>query len=63
MLHLIEPSWHHRLQQETQKDYFVSLCSFLDEEKQSGYNIYPPEHLVFNAFAHTPFNDVKVVIL
>jgi len=42
--------------------YFSDLKQFLLEEKH-GYTIYPPGNLIFNAFKHTPFDRVKVVIL
>jgi len=42
--------------------YFSDLKQFLLEEKHK-YTIYPPGKLIFNAFKHTPFDHVKVVIL
>jgi len=47
---------------EFQSPYFSELKSFLQEEKRS-FTIYPPGFLIFNAFKHTPFDKVKVVIL
>jgi uracil-DNA glycosylase len=40
-----------------------TLAAFLREEKQAGKRIYPPGPEIFNAFAHTPFDKVRVVIL
>lgn len=58
----IEESWNEVLHEEFQKDYFVSLKKFLVEEKKT-QAVYPPGPLIFNAFNHTPFKDVKVVLL
>jgi uracil-DNA glycosylase len=60
---LIESSWKEVLQNEFQKKYFLDLQSFLESERNSGKEIYPPETLIFNAFNIIPFDDVKVVIL
>jgi len=39
------------------------LQAFLTKEQKAGHTIYPsPEHL-FNAFLHTPYEEVKVVIM
>jgi uracil-DNA glycosylase len=59
----IEKQWKEKLSGEFDKDYFVNLVKFLHMEKAAGKTIYPPGSLIFNAFALTPFNDVKVVIL
>jgi uracil-DNA glycosylase len=40
-----------------------TLKSFLLEEKQKGFSVYPAGADIFNAFNHTPFEQVKVVIL
>lgn len=58
----IEESWKKQLQNEFQKDYFVNLTSFIRDEYQTK-QIFPPAKLIFNAFEHTPFDKVKVVIL
>lgn len=59
----IEPGWKAVLYEEFAKPYFTELRSFLKQEKQAGKTIYPPGKLIFNAFALTPFDQVKVVIL
>lgn len=59
----IEQQWKERLSGEFDKEYFTNLVRFLHAEKAAGKTIYPPGSLIFNAFALTPFNDVKVVIL
>lgn len=40
-----------------------ALRTFLKQEKSAGKTIYPPGPLIFNAFNHTPFEKVKVVII
>jgi len=58
----IEESWKEALMEEFRKDYFMKLKEFLVEEKKKQV-VYPPGPMIFNAFNHTPFNDVKVVLL
>jgi uracil-DNA glycosylase len=58
----IHPSWAKALQNEFEQDYFLALKQFLLEEK-SQFPVYPPGPLIFNAFNHTPFEEVKVVII
>jgi len=59
---IIEEGWKEVLMKEFHSPYFSDLKQFLLEEKH-GYTIYPPGNLIFNAFKHTPFDRVKVVIL
>jgi uracil-DNA glycosylase len=58
----LEPEWLAILKPEFEKPYFVSLKEFLLEEKKS-QRIFPPGNRIFAAFDHTPFSQVKVVIL
>jgi uracil-DNA glycosylase len=58
----IESGWKKVLWDEFQSPYFSDLKEFLVEEKGK-HTIYPPGKLIFNAFHHTPFDRVKVVIL
>ena len=58
----IEKSWKQRLAPEFEKEYFVKLTEFVRAEYASK-TIYPPARLIFNAFDHCPFDDVKVVII
>ncbi len=58
----IEESWKKQLQNEFEKDYFINLTNFIRNEYQTK-QIFPPAKLIFNAFEHTPFDKVKVVIL
>ena len=59
-LHL---SWQAVLGDELHKPYMESLRAFLKQEKAAGKVIYPPGPQIFNAFNHTPFDQVKVVII
>lgn len=59
---IIEESWKILLWDEFQSGYFRELKQFLVEERQK-FTVYPPGPLIFNAFTHTPFETVKVVIL
>jgi len=59
----IEPSWNKVLEEELRKPYLKELSLFLQKERASGTPIYPPKDLVFNAFKHTPYDKVKVVIM
>jgi uracil-DNA glycosylase len=59
----IEQSWKRHLAVEFEKDYFKGIKKFILAEKQKGNVIFPPGNLIFNAFAQTPFDKVKIVIL
>lgn len=59
----IEQSWKEILKAEFNKPYFLQIVTHLKTERATGATIYPPGQLMFNAFAHTPFNAVKVVLL
>lgn len=59
----LEASWLAVLRDEFDKPYMIKLRQFLKDEKQAGKTIYPKNADIFNAFAKTPFDKVKVVIL
>lgn len=59
----LHPSWQAVIGQEFDKPYMQSLRDFLKQEKATGKVIYPPSPLIFNAFNHTPFEQVRVVII
>ncbi len=59
----LEASWHQELAEEIAKPYIGQLKEFIAKEKADHRVVYPPESLVFNAFLHTPFDKVKVVII
>lgn len=58
----IEESWKTVLEPEFEQPYFSELKAFLVGER-SRFRVFPPGSLIFNAFDHTPFDQVKVVIL
>ena len=58
----MEPSWKEKLQDEFEKPYFRELIDFVKEEYKN-HTVYPPGRLIFNAFNHCSFEEVKVVII
>jgi uracil-DNA glycosylase len=59
----LHPSWQAVIGQEFNQSYMQALRNFLKQEKADGKVIYPPSSLIFNAFNHTPFDQVRVVII
>lgn len=59
----LPPSWHATIGEELNKPYMLALDTFLKQEETAGKTIYPPRSLIFNAFQHTAFDDVRVVIV
>lgn len=60
---VIDPSWRPLLDAEFASDYMGELRTYLAERKARGATVYPHSSEWFNAFALTPFEAVKVVIL
>ncbi len=58
----IAESWKKILKDEFEKPYFHQLVNFVKSEYNK-YKVYPPGKLIFNAFDHCSFDDLKVVIL
>jgi uracil-DNA glycosylase len=58
----IEPSWKEALASEFEQAYFSELAAFVRDECLTA-TVYPHPKNIFNAFALTPFDTVKVVIL
>ncbi len=58
----IPRAWHPAIAQELVKPYFPKLAAFVDEERRSRA-VFPPEEDLWTAFAHTPFDAVRVVWL
>lgn len=54
--------WDDILQDEFNKEYYLNLRKFLDEEYASKV-IYPPKQDLYSALRLTPYKDVKVLIL
>lgn len=59
----LHPSWLAIIGDELEKPYMQALRHFLKEEKAACKVIFPPSPLIFNAFNHTPFEQVRVVII
>jgi uracil-DNA glycosylase len=59
----LETSWKQRIGDYLDRPDMLALSQFLREEKARGKDIYPPGPDIFNAFEHTPFDKVRVVIL
>ena len=59
----MEESWKHALKDEFEKNYFQQIAALLKTEKALGRVFYPPGPLIFSAFAQTPFDKIKVVII
>jgi uracil-DNA glycosylase len=59
---LIHESWKDQLIEEFNLPYFQNLKEFLVKEKTE-HVVYPPGNKIFSAFDHTPWDEVKVVIL
>lgn len=59
---MIGNDWDIYLKEEYEKPYFLDLVNFVKEEYRKK-EIYPPQNEIFNAFRHTPYRNVKVVIL
>lgn len=56
-------SWENELASEKTKSYYIELMDFLASEIKLGKVIYPPAAERFQAFALTPLDQVKVIIL
>lgn len=58
----IDPSWYAVLRSQFDAPYFAQLSAFVHDEWQR-YCCYPRGSEIFAAFDHTPFEQVRVVIL
>lgn len=59
----MEPQWKNALADHLLSDSFQSLRDFLKQRQEQGAVIYPAGPMIFNAFNHTPLDQVRVVIL
>lgn len=59
---MISNDWNEILKCEFEKEYFIKLSAFLDEEYASK-KIYPPRNEIFTALELSSYADTKVVIL
>ena len=56
-------TWESIINDEREKEYFQGVLTFVEQQRNSGKTIYPPQEQVFSAFDMTPFESVRVVIL
>ena len=56
-------TWTEALAKEKTTPYFQELMLYVQSEREAGKVIYPPKEDVFNAFAMTALEDIRVVIL
>lgn len=63
LIQQLPQSWKQLLQDEENKEYFISLASFLSNEAKAGKVIYPKEEYVFRALRGIDYEAVRVVIL
>ncbi|MGV6859076.1 MAG: uracil-DNA glycosylase [bacterium] len=59
----LDESWWTALEAEFSQPYMQKLQSFLEREAGEGKGIFPPPEKIFYAFAATPLERVRVVIL
>jgi uracil-DNA glycosylase len=59
----LEASWKQRIGDYLDRPEMLALSQFLREERAQGKEVYPSGPDIFNAFEHTPFDKVRVVIL
>lgn len=55
-------NWQTIIEQEKQKPYYQKLKEIIDSKYETT-TVYPPKELIFNAFAKTKYEDLKVIIL
>ena len=55
-------SWDRLLESTFQSETYGKVRAFLKEEYKN-HTVYPPAGDIFNALKHTPYEDVRVVIL
>lgn len=60
---LLERGWRALLSRELDKPYIGELKRFIEDELALGKKLYPPISQVFQAFLHTPYEKVQVVIM
>jgi uracil-DNA glycosylase len=59
---IFQNDWQEVLGAEFEKPYYLKLREFLKEE-YANETVYPAKENIWTAFEHTPYKDVKVVIL
>ena len=59
----LERGWLEQLKPEFEQDYMQQLRAFLRARSKAKAHIYPAAKNIFAAFDHTPFEQVRVVII
>ncbi|KAK7745546.1 uracil DNA glycosylase [Cytospora paraplurivora] len=59
----LDPSWLAHLKDEIMTKEFLDLKRFLDREAAAGKKIFPPREDIYSWSRHTPFHNVKVVVV
>ncbi|KAI1104599.1 uracil-DNA glycosylase [Jackrogersella minutella] len=59
----LDPSWLAHLKDEIVTPEFIELKKFLESEVKSNTKVFPPREDVYSWSRHTPFHNVKCVIL
>ena len=55
--------WKCALEKKLPRGFFAKMENFFEQEKALGYEIFPPQQMVFSAFHLTPLSSLKVVIV
>ena len=58
----IAKDWKEHLNEEFSKEYFQNLVDFVKSEYEE-HTVYPAGNLIFNAFEHCHWDDIKLVII
>jgi len=56
-------NWQSFIDEEKQQAYLADTLTYIAKRRSQGINVYPRDSELFNAFALTPFDKVKVVII
>ncbi|KUI54726.1 Uracil-DNA glycosylase [Cytospora mali] len=59
----LDPTWLAHLKDEIVTKEFLDLKRFLDREASAGKKIFPPREDIYSWSRHTPFHNVKVVVV
>ncbi|UNI23554.1 Uracil-DNA glycosylase [Purpureocillium takamizusanense] len=59
----LDPSWLAHLKDDLVTNEFLGLKKFLDRETAAGKKWFPPKEDIYSWSRHTPFSNVKVVIV
>jgi uracil-DNA glycosylase len=63
MASIKDSEWSKLVSSEFEKSYMKNICNTLEKQEKSGVTVFPPDHLIFNAFNLTPFDEIRVVLI